>query len=223
MGFSGENETLSDLRLSGNLHRPTHKTGLRQKAQKQNIFEFRICFHFSYKKCLLLPLFFFFFFLIFSSFFSPSFSPALPSRSSSLEAFKAINYTTRTPLGVAGLITPWNLPLYLLTWKVCMNRNKKKKRKKKNNINQTTLPLRQFIEIRFNNNSHYKNAFVIPVNNESALIAIHNDSNLDPPSFSIKLPFLIHCISSLLAADRACTCHGQHGGGQAQRDDVRHW
>jgi len=30
----------------------------------------------------------------------------------------AINYTTRSPVGVAGLISPWNLPLYLLTWKV---------------------------------------------------------------------------------------------------------
>ena len=30
----------------------------------------------------------------------------------------AINYTLRKPVGVAGLITPWNLPLYLLTWKV---------------------------------------------------------------------------------------------------------
>ena len=30
----------------------------------------------------------------------------------------ALNYTTRRPVGVAGLITPWNLPLYLLTWKV---------------------------------------------------------------------------------------------------------
>jgi aminomuconate-semialdehyde/2-hydroxymuconate-6-semialdehyde dehydrogenase len=30
----------------------------------------------------------------------------------------AINYTIRTPVGVAGLISPWNLPLYLLTWKV---------------------------------------------------------------------------------------------------------
>lgn len=28
------------------------------------------------------------------------------------------NYTTRRPVGVVGLITPWNLPLYLLTWKV---------------------------------------------------------------------------------------------------------
>jgi aminomuconate-semialdehyde/2-hydroxymuconate-6-semialdehyde dehydrogenase len=30
----------------------------------------------------------------------------------------ALNYTHRSPVGVCGLITPWNLPLYLLTWKV---------------------------------------------------------------------------------------------------------
>jgi aminomuconate-semialdehyde/2-hydroxymuconate-6-semialdehyde dehydrogenase len=29
----------------------------------------------------------------------------------------AINYTVRKPVGVVGLITPWNLPLYLLSWK----------------------------------------------------------------------------------------------------------
>ena len=29
----------------------------------------------------------------------------------------ALNYTVRKPLGVVGLITPWNLPLYLLSWK----------------------------------------------------------------------------------------------------------
>ncbi|HYE60672.1 MAG TPA: aldehyde dehydrogenase [Phycisphaerales bacterium] len=31
---------------------------------------------------------------------------------------EAINYTLRKPRGVAGLISPWNLPLYLFTWKV---------------------------------------------------------------------------------------------------------
>jgi len=30
----------------------------------------------------------------------------------------AVNYAARVPLGVVGLVTPWNLPLYLLTWKV---------------------------------------------------------------------------------------------------------
>ena len=29
----------------------------------------------------------------------------------------ALNYTLRKPLGVVGLVTPWNLPLYLLSWK----------------------------------------------------------------------------------------------------------
>lgn len=31
---------------------------------------------------------------------------------------RAINYTLRAPRGVAGLISPWNLPLYLLSWKI---------------------------------------------------------------------------------------------------------
>lgn len=30
----------------------------------------------------------------------------------------AMNYTERTPIGVAGCISPWNLPLYLFTWKI---------------------------------------------------------------------------------------------------------
>ncbi len=30
----------------------------------------------------------------------------------------AINYTLRQPVGVAGCISPWNLPLYLFSWKI---------------------------------------------------------------------------------------------------------
>lgn len=31
---------------------------------------------------------------------------------------QAINYTMRSPIGVVGCISPWNLPLYLFTWKI---------------------------------------------------------------------------------------------------------
>jgi aminomuconate-semialdehyde/2-hydroxymuconate-6-semialdehyde dehydrogenase len=39
------------------------------------------------------------------------------SESHAMEA-NAINYTLRRPLGVVGCISPWNLPLYLFTWKI---------------------------------------------------------------------------------------------------------
>ncbi|MGA7218374.1 MAG: 2-hydroxymuconic semialdehyde dehydrogenase [Candidatus Sulfotelmatobacter sp.] len=41
-----------------------------------------------------------------------SFQTELPDGTS------ALNYAVRKPLGVVGVITPWNLPLLLLTWKV---------------------------------------------------------------------------------------------------------
>ncbi len=31
---------------------------------------------------------------------------------------QSLSYTLNQPMGVAGLISPWNLPLYLLTWKI---------------------------------------------------------------------------------------------------------
>ena len=31
---------------------------------------------------------------------------------------KGYNYTLRQPIGIAGCISPWNLPLYLFTWKI---------------------------------------------------------------------------------------------------------
>ena len=47
-------------------------------------------------------------------------------KTAGLEAFetetpdgkRALNYTVRRPIGVVGIVTPWNLPLLLLTWKV---------------------------------------------------------------------------------------------------------
>jgi aminomuconate-semialdehyde/2-hydroxymuconate-6-semialdehyde dehydrogenase len=47
-------------------------------------------------------------------------------KTAGLEAFetetpdgkRALNYTVRKPIGVVSIVTPWNLPLLLLTWKV---------------------------------------------------------------------------------------------------------
>ena len=41
----------------------------------------------------------------------------LSSEAHSMEG-TAINYTLHEPVGVAGCISPWNLPLYLFTWKI---------------------------------------------------------------------------------------------------------
>lgn len=35
-----------------------------------------------------------------------------------MQAAGAFNYTMKMAVGVAGLISPWNLPLYLLTFKL---------------------------------------------------------------------------------------------------------
>ena len=39
-------------------------------------------------------------------------------RTETLDGVNAINYAVRKPLGVVAVITPWNLPLLLMTWKV---------------------------------------------------------------------------------------------------------
>jgi aminomuconate-semialdehyde/2-hydroxymuconate-6-semialdehyde dehydrogenase len=38
-------------------------------------------------------------------------------RTETTDGVSALNYAVRKPLGVIGIITPWNLPLLLLTWK----------------------------------------------------------------------------------------------------------
>ena len=39
-------------------------------------------------------------------------------RSTQQPEFNAFNYVVRSSVGIAGLITPWNLPLYLLSFKI---------------------------------------------------------------------------------------------------------
>ena len=34
------------------------------------------------------------------------------------QAGSSMSFSMSVPVGVAGLISPWNLPLYLLTWKI---------------------------------------------------------------------------------------------------------
>ncbi len=48
------------------------------------------------------------------------FGAAIVGESSSAHIMEgeAVNYTRRKPIGVVGCISPWNLPLYLFTWKI---------------------------------------------------------------------------------------------------------
>ena len=48
-------------------------------------------------------------------FFAPA---AMQFASESHHGEAGLNYTLRQPLGVVGCISPWNLPLYLFTWKI---------------------------------------------------------------------------------------------------------
>lgn len=43
---------------------------------------------------------------------------ALHDSTASHQQAQVLNYTRREPIGVAGCISPWNLPLYLFTWKI---------------------------------------------------------------------------------------------------------
>ncbi|CAF1672480.1 unnamed protein product [Rotaria magnacalcarata] len=51
-------------------------------------------------------------------FFATALSQSRESFTQHTSAPNVISYTTRSPCGVAVLISPWNLPLYLLTWKI---------------------------------------------------------------------------------------------------------
>lgn len=56
--------------------------------------------------------------LNFRFFASTIISSSAENRADVLENVGALNYTIRSPIGVAGLISPWNLPIYLLTFKI---------------------------------------------------------------------------------------------------------
>lgn len=45
-------------------------------------------------------------------------APPTHSSSGTAASQRALNYTVHRPRGVAGCISPWNLPLYLFTWKI---------------------------------------------------------------------------------------------------------
>ena len=51
----------------------------------------------------------------------------------------AINYTLRQPIGIAGCISPWNLPLYLFTWKNT-SRDRKSTRLNSSHLTQSRMP-----------------------------------------------------------------------------------
>ena len=53
-----------------------------------------------------------------SSNFSFFATAALQFSSESHSMNSGINYTLRQPIGIVGCISPWNLPLYLFTWKI---------------------------------------------------------------------------------------------------------
>lgn len=56
--------------------------------------------------------------LNFRFFASTIISSSAENHANVLESVGVLNCTIRSPVGVAGLISPWNLPIYLLTFKI---------------------------------------------------------------------------------------------------------